>query len=546
MARQGAIRQNAKRRRIPFRVMRSLVMDVYYHEIAIPEKGFSAMDQSSQQQALRSLPQVEELLRDARIKQLETVLPRNVVVEAARDAVDAVRRAILDGASASADVDDIAQDAARRALKAARPSLRRVINAAGVVIHTNLGRSVLADRAVEAAAAVAGGYSTLEYDTDAMARGSRHDHCENLLCLLTGAEAAIAVNNNAAAVLLVLTEFAKGREAVVSRGQLVEIGGSFRVPDIMELSGARMVEVGTTNKTHAADYERAISENTAMLLKVHPSNYRMTGFTESVNVKKLRMMADAENALRSRERAEAAEAEHRRIRHSSDAYQRCLDDLIVYEDQGSGALVRLDCFGEYAEPAVAESLREGCDLVSFSGDKLLGGPQAGIIVGRKQLIDRLRANPLSRAVRLDKMTLAALEETLRIYLDRDRALQEIPTLRMLSATPDDLRPRADALARAIEEAIPESAARIDIVDEISRAGGGALPMCDIPTLAVRVSFDRGSALDCERALIVHRKTPIVGRIKKDALLFDVRTLVHDDEIDAIAQGLSRYFEEATR
>lgn len=526
--------------------MRSLVMDVYYHEIAIPEKGFSAMDQSSQQQALRSLPQVEELLRDARIKQLETVLPRNVVVEAARDAVDAVRRAILDGTSASADVDDIAQDAARRALKAARPSLRRVINAAGVVIHTNLGRSVLADRAVEAAAAVAGGYSTLEYDTDAMARGSRHDHCENLLCLLTGAEAAIAVNNNAAAVLLVLTEFAKGREAVVSRGQLVEIGGSFRVPDIMELSGARMVEVGTTNKTHAADYERAISENTAMLLKVHPSNYRMTGFTESVNVKRLRMMADAENALRSRERAEAAGAEHRRIRHSSDAYQRCLDDLIVYEDQGSGALVRLDCFGEYAEPAVAESLREGCDLVSFSGDKLLGGPQAGIIVGRKQLIDRLKANPLSRAVRLDKMTLAALEETLRIYLDRDRALQEIPTLHMLSATPDDLRPRADALARAIEEAIPESAARIDIVDEISRAGGGALPMCDIPTLAVRVSFDRGSALDCERALIVHRKTPIVGRIKKDALLFDVRTLVHDDEIDAIAQGLSRYFEEATR
>ena len=495
---------------------------------------------SPQREALRSLPQVEELLHDARLEQIASILPRNVVVEAARGAIDAVRQLILSGARADVDADAIAVEAARRALQTARPSLRPAINAAGVVIHTNLGRSVLADRAVEAAADVARGYSTLEYDTRAMARGSRHDHCERLICLATGAEAAMAVNNNAAAVLLVLTEFAKGHEAVVSRGQLVEIGGSFRIPDIMELSGARMVEVGATNKTHPRDYERAIGEDTAMLLKVHPSNYRMAGFTETVSIKELRALADAENALRAAERAERPAPPRRARDERSDT------ELLVYEDQGSGALIRLDCFGEYAEPTVAESLREGCDLISFSGDKLLGGPQAGIIVGKKGLIDRLKANPLARAVRLDKMTLAALEETLRIYLDPERAMAEIPTLRMLSATPDDLRPRAEALVRAIEQAIPAGSATLDIVDEVSRAGGGALPMCDIPTLAVRVAFPAGGALDCERALVGHRAVPIIGRIKKDALLFDVRTLVHDDEIDAIARGLAEYFEGIPR
>ncbi len=495
---------------------------------------------SPQHEALRSLPQVEELLRDARLQQIAAILPRNVVVEAARGAVDAVRQLILGGSEAAVDADAIAADAARRALQTARPSLRRVINAAGVVIHTNLGRSVLADQAVKAAASVAGSYSTLEYDTDAMARGSRHDHCERLICLATGAEAAMAVNNNAAAVLLVLTEFAKGHEAVVSRGQLVEIGGSFRIPDIMELSGARMVEVGTTNKTHPGDYARAITEDTAMLLKVHPSNYRMAGFTETVSIKELRAMSDEENRLRAAERAERPAAARRVRDEREDA------DLLVYEDQGSGALIRLNCFGEYAEPTVEESLREGCDLISFSGDKLLGGPQAGIIVGKKELIDRLKANPLARAVRLDKMTLAALEETLRIYLEPERALAEIPTLRMLSATPEELRPRAEALAKAIVAALPADAADIDVVDEISRAGGGALPMCDIPTLAVRVSFRKGNALDCDRSLVSHRSTPIIGRLKKDALLFDVRTLVHDDEVDAIAAGLAAYFEGISR
>lgn len=489
--------------------------------------------------ALRSLPSVEEVLNAPMVGAVLERLPRPVVVQAVRDELDAVRARIVASGGAERVPDDLPERAARRALQTARPSLRRAINAAGVVIHTNLGRSVLANQAVAAAERVAGSYSTLEYDTEAMARGSRHDHCERLLCLVTGAEAAMAVNNNAAAVLLVLTEFARGREAVVSRGQLVEIGGSFRIPDIMELSGARMVEVGTTNKTHPRDYERAIDERTAMLLKVHPSNYRMAGFTETVSIKELRALADAENRLRAAERAERPAAGRRAALEERD-------DLLVYEDQGSGALIRLDCFGEYAEPTVAESLREGCDLISFSGDKLLGGPQAGIVVGKKELIDRLKANPLARAVRLDKMTLAALEETLRIYLDPQRALAEIPTLRMLSATPDDLRPRAEALARALEEALPDGTAAVSIVDEVSRAGGGALPLCDIPTLAVRVAFSAGSALDCERMLVSHRSTPIIGRIKKDALLFDVRTLVRDDEIDAIARGVAEYCEGISR
>lgn len=499
------------------------------------------MTASSLQDTLRTLPQVEELLQTECLAQLEAVLPRAVVVEAARAAISDARNRIFDGGNASPK-DEIALSAASIALQTAKPSLRRVINAAGVVIHTNLGRSVLPHSAVKAVEDVAHGYSTLEYDTQSMARGSRHAHCEQLLRLITGAEAALAVNNNAAAVLLVLTEFAKGHEAIVSRGELVEIGGSFRIPDIMELSGARMVEVGTTNKTHVSDYANAINQNTGLLLKVHPSNYRMAGFTEAVPLKELRKIADAENRMRSQERETQLNAAGPR----GLANGACPDDLLVYEDQGSGALLRLDCFGDYAEPTVGESLRNGCDLISFSGDKLLGGPQAGIIVGRKDLVERLKANPLARALRLDKMTTAALEETLRLYLDPERAKREVPTIAMLSATPEELEPRAEALAKAILSKTPNGSVNVEIVDEISRAGGGALPMCDIPTRAVRVEFLRGSAQDCERALIQHRKTPIIGRIKKDALLLDVRTLVDDEEIDMIAQALAEYLEGVVR
>ena len=352
-----------------------------------------------------------------------------------------------------------------------------------------------------------------------MARGSRHAHCEQLICALTGAQAAIAVNNNAAAVMMVLSQFAAGWEAVVSRGEEVEIGGSFRIPDIMAQSHAQMVEVGATNKTHASDYRRALGPQTAMLLKVHRSNFRLVGFTEEVGVAELAAIAAEENARRS--------ADEPRV--------------LVYEDQGSGAFIRLDCFGSYAEPAVRESLDAGADIVSFSGDKLLGGPQAGIIVGRRELIDQLKRNPLARALRLDKMTLAALEATLRLYLEPQRALREIPTLRMLATPASELLPRAQALLAALQKALPAGCARLELAEEVSRAGGGALPMCDIPSWAVSIAFERGSALECQRYMTSGRELPVVGRISREQLLLDVRTLLSAEEEREAVAAVAEYF-----
>lgn len=472
---------------------------------------------------LRSLPQVEETLHTPELRALEALVPRGVLVDCVRAATDAVRQRILAGETTQVDARAVADDACARALSCLRPSLRRVVNATGVIVHTNLGRSALAEEAVHAVVDVARGYSTLEYNTDALARGSRHDHVEHLICALTGAEAAIAVNNNAAAVMMVLSEFAAGHEAVVSRGELVEIGGSFRIPDIMALSHAAMVEVGTTNKTHAADYERALTQDTAMLLKVHPSNYRMVGFVESVPVTELRKISDAENTRRGVARGQRG-------------------GVLVYEDQGSGAFIRLECFGSYAEPTVAESLRAGCDLVSFSGDKLLGGPQAGIVVGSRELIGRLKKNPLARALRLDKMTLAALEATLRLYLSPDDAFTRIPTLRMLSESAEVTRERAERLARLVREALHAGCAEVEVIPETARAGGGALPMCDIDTYAVRVSFTRGCAQDCEEFLVKRREVPVVARIKKEAVLFDARTLSEDD-LPEVADAVRAYFDE---
>lgn len=477
--------------------------------------------------SLRMLPQVEETLRAPELRALETIMERSVLADCVREAIGDLRRRILAGERPCADASEAAraavEGAVARALACLRPSLRRVVNATGVVVHTNLGRSPLPEEAVRAVADVARGYSTLEYDVGSMARGSRHDHVERLVCALTGAEAAIAVNNNAAAVMMVLSEFARDREAVVSRGELVEIGGSFRIPDIMELSGALMREVGTTNKTHLADYERALAPGTAMLLKVHPSNYRVVGFSESVGIPELRRIADEENARRG-------------------TAQGGRDGVLLYEDQGSGALARLDCFGSYAEPTVAESLRAGCDLVSFSGDKLLGGPQAGIVAGSRELVGRLKRNPLARALRLDKMTLAALEATLRLYLDPARALKRVPVLRMLSEPAEAVRERAERLARMMREGVPEGWARIEVVPETARAGGGALPLCDIGTYAVRVGFARGCAQGCEEFLVKRREVPVVARISKQAVLFDARTLA-DDDLPEVASAVRAYFEE---
>ena len=480
------------------------------------------MPSDSQKEALRSLPQVEEFLHHEAIEALTRMLPRDRVCDLARGIIAEARDAILAGDATPTDPDELATRVLRRALALERPSLRRVVNASGVVVHTNLGRSVLPASAASAATAAACGYSTLEHDCDKQARGSRHDHYEHLACAITGAEAALAVNNNAAAVMMVLAEFAAGRDAVISRGELVEIGGSFRVPDIMALSGARMVEVGTTNKTHLADYENALDDATALLLKVHPSNFRMSGFTESVSVALLRQLADKANAERA-------------SRLGADA-----GDVLVYEDLGSGALVDLTLDG-YRETTVHDALAEGADIVSFSCDKLMGGPQAGLVVGKKRMIERLKQSPYARVLRLDKMAIAALEATLRLYMDEREARRRIPTLRMLTEDAAVVRKRTQDLADAIRETAPEQALDIRIEPDVSRAGGGALPMCDIPTFVARIAFSRGSAQDCERFFATQRAVPIVARLNGNCIVLDGRTLLEGDEQE-IAQAFREYFE----
>lgn len=475
------------------------------------------MPTEQQLEALRMLPAVDAVLNVLGETIDLAAFPHELLVGCVREEIDAARHAILTGSS-TPTVEGAAQGALVRLQAKGTPSLRRVINATGVIVHTNLGRSALAPQAVNAVEDVARGYSTLEYNTALMQRGSRHVHCEELICTLTGAEAAIAVNNNAAAVMMVLNEFSRNRQAVISRGELIEIGGSFRIPDIMDFSNAEMVEVGTTNKTHLSDFEHAITSETAMLLKVHTSNYRLIGFTESVPAKELKRLAEAEN----KRRANADE-----------------EPLLVYEDLGSGFLLPLEGLGEIEEPTVAEALH-GCDLVSFSGDKLLGGPQAGIIVGKKHLIDRLKKNPLARALRLDKMTLAALEATLRLYLDPEEAHASIPTLHMLSASAKEVHAQADSLRAKLEEALPPNSGILTVVPSIARAGGGSLPMFDIPSYAVEIEPQGWSAQECAEYLSGKRVMPVVARITHEKLLFDARTLLDENEQREIASALADF------
>ena len=533
---------------------------------------------------LRELPSVDEVLRAVAPLTEGAGLSHELVTGAAREAIAGLRERVLAGETDAAGDAGEAGDAAGKLLDMAaagtlagleahfRPSMRHVVNATGVIVHTNLGRSALAESAIEAVCNVARGYSTLEYDTDRMERGSRHDHCEGLICALTGAEAAIAVNNNAAAVMLVLSEFASGREAIVSRGEEIEIGGSFRIPDIMAHSGARMVEVGTTNKTHLADYERAVTGETAMFLKVHTSNYRVLGFSESVSGRELRGLADRVN--KERGAADAGGASSAAGAAGSGDVGGAGDAggagrLLVFEDLGSGLLCPIKGCDE---PTVSEALRAGCDIVSFSGDKLLGGPQAGIVVGRREIIDRLKANPLVRAMRLDKMTLAALEATLRLYLDPERARAEVPTLRMLEKPVEAVREEAELLADELRAAVPDGSCDIEVADSVARAGGGSLPMHDIPSAAVEVAFTEnagagsggaagavgaagagaaaaaggggaaGSGRDaqgCMRHLASERKVPVVARISHGKIVFDVRTLL-DGERGEIVAGVAEY------
>ncbi len=460
---------------------------------------------SDRQALLRQLPSIDRLLGAAPLLQLAETCPHVLLREAAQTAVAEVRQALLDKGSATPDcsVVAVAGRAAELARLAARPSLRRVINVTGTLLHTNLGRAPLCEAALQAIIDVSGGYSNLEYDLESGKRGKRFTHVEKLICRLTGAEAAHVVNNNAGAVLLALAALAGGRKALVSRGELIEIGGSFRIPDIMAAGGTHMVEVGTTNKTHLEDYRRAIDAETGLILKVHTSNYRILGFTEAVTGAELADLAHAHK-------------------------------LPVLEDLGSGLLLDLTCFGLPREPTVRQTLAHGIDLVTFSGDKLLGGPQAGIIVGRKEFVDTLRKHPLARALRMDKMTLAALEATLQLYLDPERAFAQLPTLRMISTSAETLRARCDQLLPRLQQTIADLA-EFAIIASTAPVGGGALPLAEMPGWVITCQPQQ---LSLNRLMQNLRKAnvPVIGRIQDDQLLIDPRTLAEHDE-DLLLQTL---------
>ena len=386
-----------------------------------------------------------------------------------------------------------------------RPALRRVLNATGVVIHTNLGRSIMARQAIEAAMTAAGGYCNLEYNLAAGSRGSRHSLVDKLICSLTGAEAALVVNNNAAAVLLVLDTLCRGGEVIVSRGQLVEIGGSFRIPDVMARSGAALREVGTTNRTHLSDYAGAISVDTRALMRVHTSNYRVIGFHADVALEDMARLAH----------------EH---------------GLPLLEDLGSGSLLDFSPWGLPGEPTARQVIEAGADVVTFSGDKVLGGPQAGIIAGREEFIEAMRHNQLLRALRCDKMTLAALEATLRLYLDPHKAIASVPTLRRMTMSAAELKRRAEKLRRALRRALPAGLAELSLLTGVSRVGGGAFPECDLPTTLVRV-LPLARTVEDTRARLLRTEPPLVTRVENGALLLDPRTL-EDHEFPTLVRVLN--------
>ncbi len=456
---------------------------------------------------LKQIPKVDELLQQPAVATLYQDVAPAVVTDLVRAQIEVLRSAILAGQCREVPaMEELCRKICLAAQAAAKPSLRPVINATGVVLHTNLGRACLSRRAADAVYSAACRYSTLEYNLEKGERGSRYSHVEEVLCKVTGTEAAMAVNNNAAAMLLILSALGKGGEVVTSRGELVEIGGSFRVPEIMEQCGCRLREVGATNKTHIYDYEQAIGAETYALLKVHTSNFKIMGFTESVSLEELVELGKKY-------------------------------DLPVIEDLGSGSLCDLERYGLHGEPTVMDSVRAGADVISFSGDKLLGGPQAGIIVGRKGCIDRLKKHPLARAMRLDKMTLAALEATLKSYLDLSRAEQEIPTLAMLALKPRELKARAEALLAKIVE---KGEIKAEVVPEQDQVGGGSVPAQMLDTYAVAIDPASCSVDAMETRLRVGGEIPIIGRIARDRYLLDVRTLWEED-FDYIA---CRVVEEA--
>ena len=454
---------------------------------------------------MKAIPKVDRILGWPEMRALLLQQPRPEVLTAVRTVLDELRKSVREhGDTAAGEPAQIVARVTAELTTRSRPSLRTVINGSGVVVHTNLGRSPLADEAEAAIHTVSAGYSNLEFDLETGERGTRYDHVEGLICEMTGAEAALVVNNNAAAVILALSSLAQGQEVIVSRGELVEIGGSFRIPDVMRQSGASLVEVGTTNRTHIRDFRAAVTDATALLLKVHTSNFAIVGFTADASL--------AEMAALARETGTP-----------------------VMLDAGSGCLIDLSPHGISGEPTIRQYLSAGADVVTFSGDKLLGGPQAGLIAGSRRFIEPMKRHPLLRALRMDKLNLASLEATLRLYRDERRARSAIPTLRMLTMTADELTRRAALISRRLRRTLPDTVTLVRHPGE-SSAGGGSFPLLQLPTTLIEIRIEGAFPQQIEAAL---RRTmvPVVGRIHRNRFLLDVRTLL-DRDLPALAQSIS--------
>ncbi len=454
------------------------------------------------------IPKVDDILDKETIKELLKDLPRKTVLDSIRMEIEEIRGKIkrkeISEEEIIREIESIDLRIIKRAEEKNAYKLKRVVNATGVVIHTNLGRSLINEKIMDNVKEIAINYSNLEYDLETGSRGSRYSHLEEIISEITGGEAAMVVNNNAAAVMLVLSTMAKDKEVIVSRGELVEIGGSFRIPDVMEQSGASLVAVGTTNKTHLWDFENAINENTGALLKVHTSNYRILGFTSNVDSEELVPLKEKYN-------------------------------LPLIEDLGSGVLVDLSKYGIEYEPTVQESLKKGVDIVTFSGDKLLGGPQVGVIVGKKEYIQAMKKNPLTRAFRVDKFTISALEATLRYYMDEEVAIREIPTLAMLTMALEEIEKKAIELKWRMNEKIRDHSIKIDIEDNFSEVGGGSLPLEKLSTKCIVLTLDNLSTGEFEKNL---RKfhIPIITRLYKDRVYMDLRT-IKEEEFDMVVEGI---------
>lgn len=465
------------------------------------------MDSNTKNQTLlQNLPGVDHILEMTQGESFWENIPKTVVVSSIRTVIEDLRRGILDGALDIAEnsLSDtrILQDVKNRARKIMTPKLLRTINGTGVIVHTNLGRSLLADAAVEHLTAISNRYSNLEFDLSEGKRGSRYSCVEDILCEISGAEAGMVVNNNAGAVLLCLDTIAREKGVIVSRGELVEIGGSFRIPDVMAKSGAILKEVGTTNRTHLKDYENAVENNTGLFLKVHKSNYSVVGFSSEVSLKEL---------------VDLGTKYHIR----------------VMEDLGSGTFVDFSKYGMIKEPTVQESVITGADVVTFSGDKLLGGPQAGIIVGKKEVLDKIKQNPITRALRIDKLTLAALESTLRLYRDEEKAVKFIPTLCMLILPVEKIEIKANQLLNMLEK-IEDQRLNIKLMGFSSKAGGGSLPLLNLPSKCLGIRIKGISPNRIEKSMR-ENSPPIIGRIEEERYIIDLRTIL-DDELSIIAEA----------